>query len=120
MMSVSSFSTLVKYSCDWRSRADVPIHVFQQCGSSSQREMIKYAVLPKLTALFEFLDRHLQDRTFLVGERVSLADISLYVSLSEVLRLNIHSFEESSSLMRWFYTVGNNRSVCCICSLPEL
>jgi elongation factor 1-gamma len=66
-----------------------------------------------LKVVFHCLDSHLKTRTFLVGERVSLADVSLAADLLLAFQ---HVADESfrapyTNLVRWFNTVVNQPEV---------
>ncbi|KAJ1432030.1 hypothetical protein B484DRAFT_327541 [Ochromonadaceae sp. CCMP2298] len=53
------------------------------------------------------LDEHLSTRTYMVGERVSLADLSLFAAYRAVLELKAADASLLPSLFRWFMTVGS-------------
>jgi len=60
-----------------------------------------------------FLNEHLQSRTFLVGERVSLADISVFSALLPLYKLVLEPLVRKpyGNVNRWFETILNQPNV---------
>lgn len=100
---------------------DVPIHAVQRCHNKAITESVKEKLQNNLHQILLTLDTgRLRYHTFVATDRISVVDVSLYVSVSEALRLDlISSFEKFGNVMRWFYTVGSHESVVCICPLPS-
>jgi elongation factor 1-gamma len=67
------------------------------------------------------VDEHLQNNTFLVGERISLADISLFSVLHDLyLHVVGEKFAQKfRSLTRWFLTVANTNEAYNVIGTPE-
>ena len=57
------------------------------------------------------LEEHMASRTYIVGEKITLADVSLFAAYSTVLQLGAVQTSSVPSLVRWFMTVGNHPKV---------
>jgi hypothetical protein len=73
------------------------------------------AFAERLTAELERIDSRLRTRTFLVGERLSLADVSVFCSVLLVLvpraAPTLPKLSGLTNLRRWFETVSNTEQV---------
>ena len=68
--------------------------------------------MDELSAVLRVIDDHLSMRTFLVGERMSLADICLAASLMLLFERGMTPGERAGfpHLLRWFDTVVNQKA----------
>lgn len=86
--------------CNW---------VYPTLGISQQNKSLVESAKETVKSVLGFLNKHLSTRTFLVGERVSLADIclvtSLYLLYKQVLEPNFREPYENTN--RWFITCIN-------------
>ena len=69
-------------------------------------EKVKGVILVYLSDL----SNHLSSRTFLVGERLSVADISVFASYLTLLKLDAIKVVQSPTY-RWFMTVAANSAI---------
>lgn len=65
------------------------------------------------------LEEYISTKTFFAGERLSVADISLYVTLNTVVGLTSLDFSKFPSVRRWFLTVGNVPKIAAVSPLPR-
>jgi len=75
-----------------------------------------------IRAVLKFLDDHLLTRTFLVGERVSLADIVVGVSLLDLYRLVLDPgfSKQFNNTNRWFKTLIHQENFSAVLGEVEL
>lgn len=59
-------------------------------------------------------DQHLLENTFFVGEKLSIADISLFCAIGAIVKLSIVELSTYTSLHRWFMTIGNHPKIAAI------
>jgi hypothetical protein len=71
-------------------------------------------ILPTLP----ILEAQLNGRTFLVGERVSAADVSVYTQLVRAVATHEVDLRRHKSVLRWFMTIGHHSTVAGVCPLP--
>jgi len=76
----------------------------QQKGNTAKQDAV---------AVLELLNQKLVDSTFLVGERITLADIVVFSSLLHIYQYVMEPSVRSAfvSLNRWFYTILNQTQV---------
>jgi glutathione S-transferase len=98
---------------------DVPLHAILRESNQRRRELLSNSVQAGLKSLMAFLNEAFFKQTFVVGESLTVADISLYVSLTEVLKSEIFSFDGFPNVVRWYFTIGSHSSVGKMCPLPD-
>lgn len=85
---------------------------------SVSKEMKTNAKVSKEDVLFALrtLDNTLHTRTYLIGERITLADISVFVTLLPLYEyiLDPHHRKQYTNLNRWFSTILNQPQVKCV------
>ncbi|EFN72739.1 Elongation factor 1-gamma [Camponotus floridanus] len=85
---------------------------------SVSKEMKTNAKVSKEDVLFALrtLDNTLHIRTYLIGERITLADISVFVTLLPLYEyvLDPHHRKQYINLNRWFSTILNQPQVKCV------
>jgi glutathione S-transferase len=82
----------------------------QRAGSQADHEAAAAHAAGKLPGLVAALDAHLSSRTFMVGERLSLADIAIASSLVFAVPPTHVSLAKLPSLRRWM--------LACVATLP--
>ena len=65
------------------------------------------------------LENFIVSKTFFAGERLTVVDISLYVTTSALLSMKLLEFGKFPSLFRWFMTVGSNPKIAVVSPLPK-
>lgn len=53
------------------------------------------------------LDEHLCTRTYIVGEKITLADVSLFAVYRSIMELNVVDASQLPSLFRWYMTIAS-------------
>lgn len=66
-----------------------------------------------VSAVLAQLNQHLATRTFLVGERITLADINVFANLTHLFQyvLDAEARKQYGNLQRWFLTILNQPQV---------
>jgi glutathione S-transferase len=82
---------------------------FLLCAEDKSR--ITADTVAKIADALKILDTHLASRTFMVGERVTLADLSLLCICTALAKMNIVDTAATPSLYRWFMTASSNARV---------
>ena len=77
----------------------------------SDKFEIEKNVKADIAKAFAVLDSHLNNRTFFVGERITVTDISYFAVLGSVIKYGLVDLTSYSSLLRFFLTVGNHQSI---------
>lgn len=81
-------------------------------GKSAEQQKAAAAMAEgRLPPLLAFMDGHLASRTWLAGDRFSLADIALSVAVSRIYQRDIIAKAELTHLKRWFTTCSNQPAV---------
>ena len=89
-------------------------HVFPILGLMPQNNPDNSAkIQTELFRLLEILNGFLKTKTFLVGERISLADISVCFNLILLMERGLlkQDRDKFDYLMRWFNTIVNQKNV---------
>ena len=89
-------------------------HVFPILGLMPQNNLENSAkIQTELFRLLEILNGFLKTKTFLVGERISLADISVSFNLILLMERGLlkQDRDKFDYLMRWFNTIVNQKNV---------
>ena len=89
-------------------------HVFPILGLMPQNNPDNSAkIQTELFRLLEILNGFLKNKTFLVGERISLADISVSFNLILLMERGLlkQDRDKFDYLMRWFNTIVNQKNV---------
>ena len=76
-------------------------------GSAALREKAQTDMVNN----FSVLNEHMTTNTFVVGERLSVADVSLFTVFLTFLKERIGTETAFPALYRWFMTVGNQSKV---------
>lgn len=88
------------------SEIEVPLAALSSVGGGAEEEpSLKTKVISDVKKNLKILDGHLLDKTFLVGDGVTIADISLCCALGGKRELMTNS--DTPNLMRWFNTMEN-------------
>jgi len=74
---------------------------------SSEKTGAEVKALADVKSAISSLESHLKDKTFLVGERLTVADISLCCAVSELVKLGQVDGSEYMSVFRWFMTISS-------------
>ena len=95
---------------------EVPLQVLLSksgvCGvelSPQDKAALDAKVRAGFPAALSVLDTHLEDKTFFVGERVSIADISICCTIHTLKSMRLLDPTVVPSLFRWFMTVSSQR-----------
>lgn len=75
--------------------------------TAEQKSTLDGRVKTELSQTLTVLENHLESRTFLVNEKVTLADISLCCTFSVLKSYNILTQTSFPSLYRWYMTVAS-------------
>ena len=65
------------------------------------------------------LEEFIVSRTFFAGDRLTVVDISLYVTIATLFSMKLLEFGKFPSLFRWFMTVGSNPKIAAVSPLPK-
>jgi len=86
--------------------------VYPALGLISANEEATVRAKEDVKSVLAVLDEHLSNNTFLVGECISLADISISISLSEAYRTVFDPtfLKPFPNVNRWYYTCINQRN----------
>ncbi len=87
--------------------AEVPIQAVFASSVSSVIDQAKLDIAQNLAVL----EDHMTTKTFMVGENVSLADISLFSVYLVAVQLKLFDIATFPSLFRWFMTVGSHADI---------
>lgn len=87
--------------------------------SSEKKTSVKQRCESDISVVLTVLEDHLSTRTFFVGERISIADISFYSAFGALLA-HSSSFNVSNypSIFRWYMTVGSQPKIISNFPLP--
>lgn len=73
--------------------------------TNDQKNELDTRVKEELQTTLRVLENHLESRTFLINEKVTLADISLGITFSVLKTFNVFDQVSFPSIFRWFMTV---------------
>lgn len=102
------------------SELEVPLQVFSQLKSKSglvagltaeERAAVEAKSKQDITAALTALERHLEDKTYLVGEKISLADLSLACAMAALSKLSLLDAIAFPSVLRWLMTASTHPKV---------
>lgn len=85
-------------------------------GVSLSQEMKANIKISKeeLICVLHKLDGILRTRTYLIGERITLADISVFTALMSLYEYDLYDTKQHTNLNRWFLTILNQPQVKCV------
>jgi len=85
-------------------------------GVSLSQEMKANIKISKeeLICVLHKLDGILRTRTYLIGERITLADISVFTALMPLYEYDLYDTKQHTNLNRWFLTILNQPQVKCV------
>ena len=108
---------------------EVPLQTILACNSSDPSNPtfplsldVKDGLIEKcqkdIDAVLKVLDSHLSDKTFLVGERLSIADINLYAVIDALIAHCQTKIQSYPALFRYYLTIGSIPKVASVLPLP--
>lgn len=77
--------------------------------SAKDKAALDAKVRGDMPAALSVLDKHLEDKTFFVGERVTVADISICCTMHTLKSMGILDQARQPSLFRWYMTVSSQK-----------
>lgn len=105
---------------------EVPVQLLLALSSDakvSQAEKSTYQkkAVADTTVALSIIEKHLFSRTYLVGERVTIADISLYAVIGAILKLNaVDVASLFPAVFRTYMTVGSQKLVTSVAGPPTV
>ena len=99
---------------------EVPLQVFAQLKSeggavagltAEEKAAVEAKSRQDITAALATLERHLEDKTYLVGEKISLADLSLACAMAALSKLSLLDAIAFPSVLRWLMTSSTHPKV---------
>lgn len=98
------FVRILNADCVFLLSAEVPVRVILDAQATKSAPAA--AAAKDVADNLAVLEDHASTRTFLVGEGLTAADISLFVTFLVALQLEVVSTTQFPSLYRWFMTVA--------------
>ena len=80
-------------------------------GDATEKSRLESKALGDLAKALSTVETHLSSRTFFVGERMTIADISFFAVVCAVLQLGANDIRRFPSAWRCCMTVGGHKSV---------
>lgn len=77
--------------------------------SAKDKAALDAKVRGDMPSALSVLDKHLEDKTFFVGERVTIADISICCTMHTLKSMGILDQARQPSLFRWYMTVSSQK-----------
>ena len=81
-------------------------------GPNSHPQIPELALRGKarLVSFFELLDNQLSDNLFICGDKLSIADITAFVTVDFAKWIKVTPLESQSNLARWYGTISERKS----------
>lgn len=99
---------------------EVPMQVFKELKTGSgtvstlsavEKSALTVKTKQDITSAMAALEKHLEHKTYIAGEKISLADIALCCTMAALSKLGLLDAITFPSLLRWFMTSGTHPKV---------